>query len=247
MESASVIFPRSRSPHDRMFYSYLSGRSGFGMFLSRLSTFPELDRTANALKLTDKESIIQDLFKVLSRAGFVSEVIPASDGSPIPGYQIAASSMKWTVSDGAVAFHDPIRVPNPPKDGSRTNKFFVDFYKTVANDLRGLEAREHTAQVPYELREQREKDFGNARLKVLYCSPTMELGVDIRQLNVVNMRNVPPTPANYAQRSGRAGRSGQPALVLTYCTSGSYTTSTSSDTQTHGSRLCQPTSARPCQ
>ena len=48
----------------------------------------------------------------------------------------------------------------------------------------------------------------------------MELGVDIRQLNVVNMRNVPPTPANYAQRSGRAGRSGQPALVLTYCSAG---------------------------
>jgi ATP-dependent helicase YprA (DUF1998 family) len=49
----------------------------------------------------------------------------------------------------------------------------------------------------------------------------MELGVDISQLNVVNMRNVPPTPANYAQRSGRAGRSGQPALVFSYCTTGS--------------------------
>src|SRR5690606_34811758 len=56
---------------------------------------------------------------------------------------------------------------------------------------------------------------------VLYCSPTMELGVDIAELNVVNMRNVPPTPANYAQRSGRAGRSGQPALVFTYCSAGS--------------------------
>ena len=221
LESASVIFPRSRTPHDRMFYSYLSGRSGFGMLLSRASTFPELSRAANPLKLSDREIIIQDLFKVLARAGFVSEVIPSTDGNSVPGYQISASSMKWVLSDGSVAFHDPIRVPNPPKDGSRTNKFFVDFYKQVATDLRGLEAREHTAQVPYELREQREKDFGNARLKVLYCSPTMELGVDIRQLNVVNMRNVPPTPANYAQRSGRAGRSGQPALVLTYCTSGS--------------------------
>ena len=31
----------------------------------------------------------------------------------------------------------------------------------------------------------------------------MELGVDIAELNVVNMRNIPPTPANYAQRSGQ--------------------------------------------
>ena len=38
---------------------------------------------------------------------------------------------------------------------------------------------------------------------MLYCSPTMELGVDIAELNVVNLRNIPPTPANYAQRSGR--------------------------------------------
>jgi hypothetical protein len=45
----------------------------------------------------------------------------------------------------------------------------------------------------------------------------MELGIVIRNLSVVHMRNVPPNPANYAQRSGRAGRSGQAALVFTYC------------------------------
>jgi len=49
----------------------------------------------------------------------------------------------------------------------------------------------------------------------------MELGIDIKELNIVNLRNIPPTPANYAQRSGRAGRSGQPALVFSYCSTGS--------------------------
>ena len=105
----------------------------------------------------------------------------------------------------------------------------------------GFEAREHTAQVESKVREIREARFRSRKddrdflakpetqqkltetidtarfLPVMFCSPTMELGVDIAELDLVYMRNVPPTAANYAQRSGRAGRGGQPALIVAYC------------------------------
>ena len=105
------------------------------------------------------------------------------------------------------------------------NPYFRSLYADLAHliategrpFLQTLSAREHTAQVDASERERREDDFRSAALRLMYCSPTMELGVDISSLNTVYMRNVPPTPANYAQRSGRAGRSGQPALVLSYC------------------------------
>ncbi len=78
-------------------------------------------------------------------------------------------------------------------------------------------AAEHTGQIKNEEKIEREEKFNDAReISALYCSPTMELGIDISSLNIVHMRNVPPSPANYAQRSGRAGRNGQSALVFTY-------------------------------
>jgi Lhr-like helicase len=122
-------------------------------------------------------------------------------------------------------------------DGRRQNPFFRELYEHVAEMLGAdgalpfsFEAREHTAQVDHQVRAWREDRFRFDKkdreriaankeemqregeptnfLPALFCSPTMELGVDISALNTVYLRNVPPTPANYAQRAGRSGRSG---------------------------------------
>lgn len=217
MEYASVAFPRA-GQGETGDYVFLSARGGFGHFLGRRATFPQL---GGSLKLDDRQRIIRELLDRLAVAGIVEVVIPKRSPDDVPGYQIVADSLAWIAADGTRAFHDSIRVPRESSDGGRTNPFFVNFYRDTAANLQGLTAREHTAQVPYEERIKRENDFREARLPVLYCSPTMELGIDIADLNVVGLRNVPPTPANYAQRSGRAGRSGQPALVVTYCSTGS--------------------------
>lgn len=219
MEYASTLIPRSSSGDDgRGNHTYASARGGFGMYLRRAQTFP---KHRNKIDLNDSEAIIRQLLEGLRVGGLVEITKEPDHENDVAGYQLVASAMRWYAGDGSVAFHDPIRVPNAPNMGNRPNPFFVNFYKSVGASLVTLDAREHTAQVPYKEREDREQKFRRGELPILYCSPTMELGVDIAELNVVNMRNVPPTPANYAQRSGRAGRSGQPALVFTYCSSGS--------------------------
>ncbi len=222
MEHATVVFPRPRGDDDYLGNRYVSARGGFGLYLRRPGTFPEFNRrTHDSIDLVATDLLIRQLLEGLRVAGLVEIVVEPKDTTDVPGYQLVASAMRWCPGNGERGFHDPIRVPNEPESGTRPNRFFADFYRSVAESLIGLEAREHTAQVPNEDRIKREVEFREGRLPILYCSPTMELGVDIAELNVVNLRNVPPTPANYAQRSGRAGRSGQPALVFTYCSSGS--------------------------
>ncbi len=211
---AGTLYPRSRVPDDARVDVYLSPRGGFGQYLARHGTFAaHQDR----LPLVDRARIIAGLLNALRVYGLIEQVADPSVDQPVPGFRVQAAQMVWHAGDGEYGSHDPIRVPQPPRHGKRSNAFFLDLYRDVALDGQGIEAREHTAQVMAEVREEREHEFREGKLPVLFCSPTMELGVDIASLNVVNMRNVPPTPANYAQRSGRAGRSGQPALVYTFC------------------------------
>lgn len=182
----------------------------------------------NKWKDAEWTELIEDMLKAAGNYGYVQK--HAVDAQ-LAGWRLNAAALDWCLI-----------VDEQQADGSRINRYFRALYLGIADLLRqpshplfDFEAQEHTAQVDAprrQLLEQRfrytEKDRQDwaqnpaheaplERLPVMFCSPTMELGVDISALNTVYLRNVPPTPANYAQRSGRAGRSGQQALVITYC------------------------------
>ena len=214
-----VAWPRPRRRGERGGF-FVSSYGAYGQYVKRtLESYPapEQSRT-QSLGRADTGEVIRFLFLALKRYGIVEQVRTGRDGdSEDTGYQLNTDALRWLPGDGEDRPPDRTRLLEEGGLPAEVNRYFVECYRRFVDLRHVLEAREHTAQVMPEDRLEREERFRAGDLPLLFCSPTMELGVDIAQLNLVNLRNVPPTPANYAQRSGRAGRSGQPALVFTYC------------------------------
>ncbi len=185
----------------------LTARSKIGKLLCAPTTWPS-QNLSGALVEPEYQELLEGLVYTLVEAGFL--LIQDQQ------VQVRVSSLVWQARKWASLPPDPLSSGREDKPQTRpVNQFFQQFYNQDS-ELEGQVGGEHTSQVNNEVRQARETDFRKGKLSALFCSPTMELGIDIADLSVVHLRNLPPNPANYAQRSGRAGRSGQGALILTY-------------------------------
>jgi ATP-dependent helicase YprA (DUF1998 family)/SOS-response transcriptional repressor LexA len=188
----------------------------------------------------DADSLVpflEGLFSMLTDKGLLIPVrLKGSKGRPLPGveglFQVDANCLRLQQNHGVWRCRSCRRRTTRRTPGRLCPAWRCDgeleFVREDPDnyDLQVLDQRysmlrpeEHTAMVPHEERERLENLFKGESdaVNTFVCTPTLELGVDIGQLDAVMMRNVPPLPANYWQRAGRAGRRHRMAVDVTYC------------------------------
>jgi len=229
--SPASVRTESLARYSRRETRSIGAQSGYGRFVRRFAQ-EKLNRNLNA---SDYQDFIEKLLSALeNRAGYLTSTEAKNrEGKPTRLYQLKLTEIIWKPGDGKTVRADSVKLRAYKELKLRPNSFFQEVYRRDYGVGKLLLASDHTGQLNYKDKQDREERFRaewktkdgrddeseirRRSISSLFCSPTMELGIDIGGLSVVHMRNAPPNPANYAQRSGRAGRSGQPALVFTFC------------------------------
>ena len=223
------------APKSPMASASMGPASALGKFIKQFVRSEDLD--SSLVKGDHYRNFITMLMAKLTHADFLHKMkAKGGDGQEVDVYRLKVDRILWKLGDGKTVKSDVIKRRSFRNEPIAPNSFFAAMYSSDFTNTKRLLAADHTGQLDKDDRLDREDRFkcdwwidpdtkkfpDDVRIRgesisALFCSPTMELGVDIGGLSVVHMRNAPPNSSNYAQRSGRAGRSGQGALVFTYC------------------------------
>ncbi|EHQ34552.1 DEAD/DEAH box helicase [Methanoplanus limicola] len=203
------------------------GRTTLMDFVKRIGVDDELSN-----------QVIEDIWKLLTEDLKILVPVSLKDGrgNQLPGstgvYQIDSATIGLSSQNERYRCTNCNRIHTRNTPGNKCMKIYCkgnlvrenppeeDYNVSLLNqDFMMVIPREHTAQVPADERHTYETSFKDPKGSVncLVATPTLELGIDVGDLDMVLMRNVPPLPSNYWQRAGRAGRRHRMAVIFTYC------------------------------
>ncbi len=230
----SVLRLQTLHKRERFSHKSIGQTSSFGKYIKDCAT--QINLEPDHFRGERYNQFILLLLRKLKEVDYLyEETALSSNKEKVPVFRLRIEKILWKLGDGKTVRQDPIKSRSYKASKTSPNQFFQRVYSANYTKGKRLIAKDHTGQLSVSKRQNREDRFradwyvdesnkmldekriSRESVSALYCSPTMELGVDIGGLTVVHMRNAPPNASNYVQRSGRAGRSGQGALVFTYC------------------------------
>ncbi|MCE4599185.1 MAG: DEAD/DEAH box helicase [Desulfurococcales archaeon] len=150
--------------------------------------------------------------KLFGRSVRVVEGPPRRKGTAIHVFIDSGSMSRWSLTAGIIAVL--------ARRGIKTLAFtdsqqMAELVARIAKKSYGVRVGVHRAGIEASERRRVEEDFREGRLMAVVSTPTMELGVDLGDLDAVVMANLPRSYSSYVQRAGRAGRRDKPGLVVT--------------------------------
>lgn len=154
-----------------------------------------------------KDRFVLDLSKVSIRLGTSDPIYRCKSCGMRTFHSVAGACPEWKCR-GMLAAEEP----RTRAQWEASNHYTAQYAHDPAAPIFAV-SREHTAAIGTEDREALEMQFKRGAVNLLSCTTTMELGVDLGELEAVLCRNVPPGISNYQQRAGRAGRRAQAAPV----------------------------------
>jgi len=177
-----------------------------------------------------------ELFEVLCKVGICNQSQRAADRNYCisPSAIMISNSVKHIgchkcTSVMCVANDDDISENTPCIDykcpGQYTEykreqigKYYYNVYNRALSPR--IYSHEHTGILDRQKRESIEYQFksneGKSSVNTLVATSTLEMGIDIGDLNVALNTSIPPMPSNFIQRVGRAGRKSGAALIIDF-------------------------------
>ncbi|HKI16410.1 MAG TPA: helicase-related protein, partial [Isosphaeraceae bacterium] len=226
-----AFLPPSQKSADTRSYKLFSTWNTKGSPTAIQRLWQHLHRVNDAVT-TGTAASLETLLDWLLREGYLASETIGGEHEQAEGYQVSQEQLEFeaglsfrrcSVCDRVAANERDEHPCDRPNCSGRMLAWAGPIAEGNLNALMAVQdyapplyAAEHSAAVTEEDREKAEDGFMNRtppRPNLLACTPTLEMGVNIGDLEAVAMRNIPPSPAHYAQRSGRTGRVSRMGIV----------------------------------
>jgi ATP-dependent helicase YprA (DUF1998 family) len=178
-----------------------------------IALFRQLETASLLVKATNGYQLKWDLLNVFETADNwhqcdrCQQVVHVPNlnelNSTVPNHSLNVYACRAFKCEGKLEPYDKVKLDIAKKEHYQQHLMIT---KNPDQAPLALRSQEHTAQLGTEELAKRENGFRRGQINLLSCSTTLEMGVDIGELQAVVLRNFPPHVSNYQQRAGLAGR-----------------------------------------